>query len=92
MKRVVKGLMIFSNKMEIKCPKCGATIDYLLNRITRVEECETRYDEKTDELDWGEWMDGEGDSVISSEYVCPFCYVCVAEDYSDVTRFLSGKE
>ena len=83
--------MIFSNKMEIKCPKCGVTIDYLLNRVTRVEECETRYDEERDELDWGDWMDGEGDSVISSEYVCPFCHEYVADNYSEVMKILSGK-
>lgn len=84
--------MIFSNKMEIKCPKCGVIIDYLLNRVTRVEECETRYDEERDELDWGDWMEGEGDSVISSEYVCPYCHEYVAESYSDVIKILSGNE
>jgi hypothetical protein len=86
--------MIFSNKMEIKCPKCGVTIDYLLNRVYRVEECETRYDEERDELNWGEWMDGDGDSVISvisSEYLCPFCHERVAEDYNDVLKILRGK-
>jgi len=83
--------MIFSNKMEIQCPKCGVTVDYLLNRVTRVEECETRYDEERDELDWGEWMDGEGDSVISSGYVCPYCHEEVADNYSDVMRILSGQ-
>ena len=82
--------MIFSNKMEIQCPKCCVRIDYLLNRITRVEECKTRYDEERDELDWGEWMDREGDSVVESEYVCPFCHEKVADNYDEVMNILSG--
>jgi hypothetical protein len=78
--------------MEIICPECGVTIDYLLNRVTRVEECETRYDEERDELDWGDWMDGEGDSVLESVYVCPYCHEYVADNYSDVVKILRGKE
>lgn len=89
--------MIFSNKMEIKCPKCGVTIDYLLNRVTRIEECETRYDEEMDELDWGDWYDPEiDDTVISSVYLCPFCKEEVADYYNDdvdddVLRIFRGK-
>ena len=84
--------MIFSNKMEIQCPQCGVTIDYLLNRVTRVEECETRYDKERDELDWGDWTESDGDSVISSEYLCPFCHEQVARSYYEVIKLLSGKE
>lgn len=82
--------MIF-NRRSPQCPQCGMIVDYLINRVTRVEECEARLDGER-EITWGDWYDPEEDSVLESEYVCPHCKKTITNEYEEVLKLLSGKD
>jgi hypothetical protein len=72
---------------KVRCPKCGAEIDYLL---VFVEETGVVYvDSGGIHYDWG--FDAYGGSAYAFQFGCPECFEILFTDPGDAEKFLMGE-